>query len=68
MQELICQCPFCGKITVLQLTDEEERNYKSWRRREMLIQDAFPHRSANERELIKTGICQRCWDEMFGGE
>jgi hypothetical protein len=32
----------------------------------MLIQDAFPMLSADEREFIKTGITPEEWEEMFG--
>jgi hypothetical protein len=32
----------------------------------LLLQDAFPHLSAGDREFIKTGITSEEWDEMFG--
>jgi hypothetical protein len=32
----------------------------------MLIQDAFPMLSADEREFIKTGITPEEWEQMFG--
>ena len=31
-----------------------------------LIQDAMPYLSADERELIISGTCGKCFDEMFG--
>ncbi len=31
----------------------------------MLIQDAMPELSADERELLISGTCGKCWDEMF---
>ena len=31
----------------------------------MLIQDAMPELSADERELLISGICGKCWDKMF---
>lgn len=33
-----------------------------------LVQQAFPHISAEEREFIKTGITPEEWDDMFGEE
>lgn len=31
----------------------------------LLLQDAFPHLSAGQREFIKTGITDQEWDEAF---
>jgi len=31
-------------------------------------QDCFPYLPAAEREFLISGICGKCWDEMFGGE
>ena len=61
---LATECPFCGcenKITV------NEADYRSWRDGE-LAQIAFPYLSADDREMLISGICPTCWDEMFGGE
>jgi len=32
----------------------------------VLLQDAFPNLTAEEREFIKTGITPEEWDEYFG--
>ena len=32
-----------------------------------LLQNAFPHLSASDREFIKTGITSEEWDTMFAG-
>ena len=34
----------------------------------MLIQDAFPELSKEDRERLITGICPKCWKELFGDE
>lgn len=42
---------------------------RSWNRYESgngLVQDLFPDLSDEERELLRTGICQKCWDEILG--
>lgn len=33
-----------------------------------LIQDALPELSADQRELLISGTCDKCWIEMFGPE
>lgn len=56
-------CPFCGKEHEVEIN---EIDYYAYINGEALIQDAFPYLSADEREMLKTGICGTCWDEMFG--
>jgi hypothetical protein len=31
-------------------------------------QDCFPYLSAPEREFLISGICDKCWNDMFGDE
>lgn len=61
---LTTTCPFCGKShdVVVDIFD-----YFAWQEGE-LVQNAFPYLSANDREMLISGICPKCWDEMFGGE
>lgn len=40
--------------------------YNMWAKGRMHIQDAMPQVSADDRELLKSGICGRCFDKMFG--
>jgi len=40
----------------------------NWLDRGMLIQDAMPNLSDDEREYAMTGISASQWDEMFGGD
>ena len=58
-------CPFCGKENYVEVDFDD---FMNWTENNVLIQDAFPYLSADERELIKTGICSKCWDDMFGNE
>lgn len=62
---MLVTCPICGETDAINLNDEETINYERWQRRELLIQDAFPNRTAAEREQLKTGICSACWDSLF---
>lgn len=58
-------CVLCGAAhTVLVPTD----GYKKWAQGRAHIQDALPGLSAEERELLMSGICPRCWDKTFGEE
>lgn len=55
-------CPFCGEYHEVTVS---KADYASWMGGE-LIQNAMPYLSADEREIIKTGICPSCWTSMFG--
>lgn len=54
-------CPFCGRENEVEVN---HMDYLDWQNGE-LAQDAFPYLSANEREMLISGCCQRCWDKMF---
>lgn len=58
------QCPLCGKITAIEVNFEEFAAWKGG----ALIQDAMPHMSVDDREILMTGICPQCWDSQFGDE
>ena len=58
-------CPFCGKVSVLTLPTD---GYTAWKLNGVLVQDAFPALSAEDRELLISGICPTCWDGMFPDE
>lgn len=57
-------CIGCRKSSVVTV---DAVSYIKWREG-MLIQQAFPTLSADEREMLMTGIHKECWDRMFGGE
>lgn len=56
-------CPFCGCVNKVTF---EERDWYDWQFNAVLIQDAFPYLTADERELLISGICPDCWNGMFG--
>lgn len=39
--------------------------YRLWARRAKHIQDAMPGLSDDDRELLLSGVCGRCFDRMF---
>lgn len=58
---VVTQCPFCGKGNFI---DVNEADYDDWDDG-MNVAVAFPYLSANEREMLITGICPPCWNKMF---
>ena len=58
-----CVCPFCGQAHDIEVN---ETDYLDWYNGK-LAQDAFPYLSAGDREMLISGICPTCWDEMVAG-
>ena len=61
---LTTYCPFCGATNYVLVREED---YIAWQNGE-LAQIAFPYLSTDEREMLISGICPACWDEMFGSD
>lgn len=49
------------RTRILPITNEQLQAYYNG----MLLQDAFPKLTADEREFIKTGITAEEWDALF---
>ena len=62
MKRVNCECPFCGVVSVVECREAGLVLYQAG----ACIQDAFPDLSADDRELLKTGICPQCWNDTFG--
>lgn len=58
--------PFSKKQNSMEL-DITQEQLDRWQSGE-LIQNAFPHLSADEREFLKTGITPAEWNNLFGKE
>ena len=56
------KCPFCGAETVISVPIEGIKKYKDG----ALIQNAFPNMTAEEREVLISGICFKCQKQVFG--
>ena len=54
-------CPFCGMPHDVEV---DFFDFCAWQNG-TLAQDAFPYLSADEREMLISGICPDCWDKMF---
>ncbi len=54
--------PLTGKINTMEITMNPS-DYLAWENG-MMIQNALPYLTANEREFIKTGLVDEEWDMM----
>lgn len=55
-------CKWCEKSHELEV---RKSGLNRWKKGE-LIQDVLPELSADERELLISRTCGKCWDAMFG--
>ena len=58
------KCMLCKKEHII---DMPRSGYDAWCRG-VPIQDALPTLSADDRELLISGICGKCYDEAFPEE
>lgn len=56
------ECSVCNAVTLLEVSEEA---YTKWNKKQLLIQDAFPDWSPEQREILKTGIHPQCWRSIF---
>lgn len=61
---VVTRCPLCGKANFV---DVNEADYDDWSDGEK-VTVAFPYLSANEREMLISGICPKCWENMLPPE
>jgi hypothetical protein len=61
---IIRKSPFTGKVATLDLaiTQEQINLYENGG---VLLQDAFPNLTPDEREFFKTGLTAEDWDTLF---
>jgi hypothetical protein len=55
-------CPLCGTSIKLNLTETESASYMMWKDSGKLVQECFPARPPEWRELLITGMHPDCWD------
>lgn len=53
--------PSCGKMFTLAVPEAEYANWKDG----MTIQDAMPSLTQDDRKLLISGTCPKCWDAMM---
>ena len=59
--------PFTGKANTIELP-LTMKDYLTWRDSDVMIQNAFPHLTDDQREFIMTGIMPDSWEEIFKGQ
>ena len=62
--KIIRTSPFSGNTNVMEI-DVTLEQLSSWQVDGVLIQNAMPNLSADEREFIMTGITPEEWDSAF---
>ena len=55
------RCMRCGEEVEMMIHKEDVERWKSG----TLIQDAMPYLSADEREILISGTCGPCFDNMY---
>lgn len=55
-------CKICGELTLIEKVDLD--GYNSWHAG-TVIQKALPELSDDDRELMISNICSKCWEGMF---
>lgn len=63
MLEVTLNCKIC---TATHIIEVPVSGYLKWQQRRAAIQDALPTLSAEDREMLMSGICPACWDKLFG--
>lgn len=61
---VVTTCPFCGHAHEVAVN---EADYFDWDDG-ALVQDVFPYLSADEREMLISGICPKCWAATFSSD
>ena len=67
---LMIKCPCCGQVSTIKLDPEKAKAFdeglKLYTEYRALMQNAFPFLTSDERELLISGTCPKCWNDMFG--
>lgn len=60
--DITVKCPFCGSVSqIINICEHAFTEYLDGK----LVQRAFPEMSANDRELLITGMCYSCQEKVF---
>ena len=60
------KCPMCGSLWAIELSDDQARRLKEYRKGGRLIQELLSDLNATEREFLKSDYCPRCQEVIFG--
>ena len=65
VDEVIAVSNVTGKENKMELV-MTEKQYDDWRHGGVLIQNALPHLTQDEREFLISGVTPEEWDNLFG--
>lgn len=57
-------CHFCKAPQSVTVNKTDLDKFRDGR----FAQDCFPDLSPSQREFLISGICDKCWDDMFSGD
>lgn len=62
--DMSIKCVMCHTEHVIFVEEQDVHKYQNG----AYVQHAFPYLSADDRELIISGICGKCWNKTFPEE
>ena len=66
---ILCEktSPVSGLTNIMEINATPEQ-YALWQEGSVLIQDAMPDATVDQREFLISGCTPACWNSMFGEE
>ena len=58
-------CPMCEKTHTVEV---DRQKYEQWHSGKLLVQEAFPELTPDQREILQTGIDGECWKRLWADE
>lgn len=62
--KIAVKCHPCPGCKIRHRVAVEEDDFYEWKGGK-LIQDAFPYLTPEQREMMITGYCKKCWQDLF---
>lgn len=63
--EVDIKCRLCGNLHKVEVA---ENDFLAHLKGEKKVQEIFPYLSAEDRELLISGICPKCWNDIIPKE
>jgi len=54
-------CPKCKKVSYIEVKSKDIL----WWKNGAMVQTAFSYLSADQREMLLSGLCTECWNKLF---
>ena len=65
---VVRKCVICSQPNAIPATREQVRELSLPRSERRLMQEIFPDLSIGDRELLISGTCNTCWQNLYGSE